>query len=782
MKNFLNRNKQKIILFLFFIGLTSIPFIFWGRLNFVGGDDTRLYYFFPYEFLKNFANNIISDNNISGLGYYFPNNYISSFVIFILVIKKVLFFINTQFLMFGLNISMGFLFFYFLLGNWIKNDEGNGFWIKVISSLFYCLSTFIYFTLYSALWPAMYLISIFPLTAYFLIRSYREDKLKYAVIAAIIFSLLGNFIGNIPWLFAILISLIPIFILAFFKDARRFLKHGFFFTLVFILLSFFSLIHFIYAPLVSSENDLNPVSRTSKNSTDDIKFNEDLIVSLTEDNNIIYPLFDLFHKSIQENFHWKTYDNYKNWSLRIMPINIIFLLVIFLALFNINKTSKEIRQLYIGAIISWLFALYFFTVNVGPYGIDLFLWLNKNVPGFSMFRNMYDKFGLAMAFTYALVLGVSLKILLDSINKNVIKKFILAILIILILLNAKSFILGESLKLSFRGVGNYFDTINDFNDDFKNLLAYVKNIDDSSRILWLPLSTDNYVIIQDSKLTNHYYVGPSPLKVLSDKNDFAGNYSFFKEGERLINDLILQKKYNDVGNFFRKMNVKYIIVNNDIPESWRISYMYSVQQPSNVYDAQQKEFQGVVLGKKIKSFGTKYTLYEINSKFDNEKIYLTKDPGIFPSNFADVVYKKISSAKYQITLSFKGKENLVFLDPYHKLWKLYLEPINQTSATSTPDIFKKNIFDDQHSMALNYANYWVIDSDYIKNNYSHSYYTENSDGSINVKLLLIFIPQMYFYGGLAVSLITLIICIIYLFYYKKNIRLIDLAVNHHKKT
>ena len=121
---------------------------------------------------------------------------------------------------------------------------------------------------------------------------------------------------------------------------------------------------------------------------------------------------------------------------------------------------------------------------------------------------------------------------------------------------------------------------------------------------------------------------------------------------------------------------------------------------------------------------------------------------------------------------------------YDKLYNIYLvknpskdwcNPIEFYNNTNTTEceqtqkffekeelsyLYEKPIFDNTHELVFYYANGWTIDPQYIKDNYSTEYYTENADGSINIELVMYFKPQSYFYLGLIISGIILLLCII----------------------
>ena len=63
--------------FLLFIlaALFLLPQLFWGKLYMVGGDDSRLYYLFPKQYLENFSFKVIANNTLGGNMGYFPVSY-----------------------------------------------------------------------------------------------------------------------------------------------------------------------------------------------------------------------------------------------------------------------------------------------------------------------------------------------------------------------------------------------------------------------------------------------------------------------------------------------------------------------------------------------------------------------------------------------------------------------------------------------------------------------------------------------------------------------------------
>lgn len=740
--------KEKIILWGLFLFLTFSPSLFWGDLKFIGGDDTRLYYFFHWEYLNNYALHLISDNNVSALGFYFPQSGIVPTVFLLGIFNAVasLFEVNVQLLFFGLNIGIGFLSFFFLLGNWISGNTV----LRVIASVLYATSTFVYFSFYSALWPGMYLVAVGPLSIHFFAKGVMERKAPLIVLSAIVVALFGNVISAVPWGVAFFLSIVPILAYLAFYHTRRFIFSLGGFLIVFFLAGAFYFVPFFHSIFSTSGDDLNIVTRIANNSEQMIADNNSLIDAVAKHNSVLYPFFNLFHKGLQRDFSWSSYEVYEKWSMPLLPINLLFLVIMISAFFFLRRErNKGIVILYLGSFSAWLGILYGFTANIGGWGLNIFFWLNEYVPGFSMFRNMYDKFGFALAFSYAFLFAISAQIITQYLKSEFKNKVFLVIAFVLVFLNGAPFILGKNFHATFRGTESTSDRITDFNQNYYDLVEVIKTLPGSSRILWLPFARSSYVAIRDREESNHYYLGPSPLQILAAKADYTGSESFFQKGN--IMEKTLDGRYNEVSSFLATMNVGYIVVNHDISEDIQGSFLYTYNQKGDIYDAQGKGFRRVLLGEKVADFGERYSLYEINKNFANEKIYVTDDTTKVPNAFDQVEYKKIASYEYKITIKgLSGKKNLVFLDPYHKQWELYFQKNNA--------IFLKG----SHDAVFDYANGWTIDPKYIKQNFPKDAYTINEDGSLNLDLTLYFKPQSYFYLGLIISGTTLVLCLGYL--------------------
>jgi len=752
---FFNYIHLKHITYIIFVAIIFIPDILWDTrgVKFIGGDDTMLYYFYPIEYIK-YLFNIISDNTAGALSSYFSQAQFIPTVFGIFVLKKYVFF--TQGMILGLNLAIGYLFFYHILNLFYKENK----YLNNIVSLLYPFSIFIYFTSYNSFFPSLFLISILPICIYYFLYGVITNKNIKIIISSIIFGLFSSPIINISWILAFFVCSIPILIYYGIKYRKQFLNKSVLFLCIMIGLSLFFIIPTVDSVLNKSEYDLNTINRVlSNDDTINRSYNTNLIKAVSQNNDIIYPLLGLFHKNLQEDFNWYTLNLFKSYYIKILFINTLVMGVIILTLLILNKKNNKIH-IYPYLILSLFLSIYFFTANVGVRGLDLFLFLNNNIPGFVMFRNMYDKFALALAFYYVLTFAIGANVLYGTIKNRFYKKLFLLSILMVTFLNIYPFITGKLYQNKiFRSTQSINDRISDFNQDFKDMSIYIQNMDaNTGRFLWLPMSESNYIPIWSGQI-NQYYLGQSPLLVLTGKNDFSSDMGFFitNNKDSIVNK-IKEGKFDEVAKFLQKRNVEYIILNKNLSQGIKDSYLYSNIENSDFFNIENSDFFKFIQGEKIKDFGDTYSIYKISNNFQNQKIYLKDryEESIFNNSLQSKInFSKKSSYEYTISIKDYNGEDIIFLEPYHQYWNLYL---------------KGNNIDENQNIVYEYANQWTIDPEYIKANFDKSYYKENSDGSIDIELTLYFKPQSYFYLGIIISGTTLILCLGYLGYafYRKR--------------
>jgi hypothetical protein len=723
---------KKFVLIFISILFLIFPFVIWGNTYVVGGDDTRLYYVFPKEFLQNYSFNIISDNTLAGaitgyqsVAYFAP-------VFLVIWILKAVPVLNTQMLMYGINFALGFISFYLLMGLWIKPSNALGFPVKVLSSLFYILSPYLINTVYINQMLAMYLVSCLPLSFFLFIKGLREDKSILILLSVVIFSIFSSGINSLPWFGSFLICSLPLLMSEFAHRPKRFIKGAIIFFIVYTLCNVYWIFHYVYSFVHNvGLNSIYQYFSSSSFVADNLRIIRGVATIF---NPLNVPLDSMNNRLTQQ------------FSVFAVPFLIFFIVIILAPLLN-----RKITTGYLVGLLGFLLSWYLFSPGFGQWGPDVFIFLSVHVPFFTMFRDMSDKFGISLAFYYAFVFCISMNVFTDKIKNTKYAFLFVCILASLITVNALSLFS----ILNKQGVA-YSKFSGVFPDDFTNLIEYLRANPNPSRIVWLPLNSPTYLYIQDPLSPKNYYSGLSPIRELANKSDIIGRFGFITQADLFMGEKIFQllgqKDYQAIGRIYQQLDVKYIVEDKTLKPK-EIDKFYFNFFNIDLAGTEGKLYKENILGKKISDFGNSYSLYEINDKYFTDKLYLVDKPTQLPqlSNF--ISYTKNSSSEYSISINrLKGKKTLVFLDPYYKNWNLYIvKPGNK----DIPYQLGKNI------VVFSYANGWVLDTESIKYNISNKYYSINSDGSINLKLRLYFEPEKYNRYLYGISLLTFAGIIIY---------------------
>lgn len=194
----------------------------------------------------------------------------------------------------------------------------------------------------------------------------------------------------------------------------------------------------------------------------------------------------------------------------------------------------------------------------------------------------------------------------------------------------------------------------------------------------------------------------------------------------------------------------------------------------------------------------------------SDKIYQLKNtkPRIFVQNTdsstkgagePQLYFQRINPTKYKISIKgLKDEANLNFLENYHKDWKLYLVEPSEKSETNLYNqipnwcikkdqqnngateclgnqkftewdelkyLSTKRVADGTHTKYSDYGNKWTVskeellkqvqDNRGMDQNDKDENIKTNSDGSVNMELVLYFQPQTPFYIALILSLLTI---------------------------
>lgn len=765
---FIKKHHIFILNLLIVLFLLILPYILFKGKLYVSGDDTRLYYAYPFEYFKEFT--FSSWHHFSSVGANGP----TQFMIPLLLIWSVLDLIvpskaSLSYLGFSFPLVLGVIFFQLFTNELLKKQRSVE---AFLGSVFFISSPILISNQYFIFLSTIWLLPTIPLVSYLFLKFNRTGSFKYvavAVASCLIFSI-GLF--SIPWILGYILPFsVPIILYLVFGNIRNkalYLRRSLTFFILLALSQSFWLVSFGMTYFGGS--DVNFGSKVLSNEVADT-FSPTVLATAT--GNIVYPLLNLFHRQIAFDFGWDLKNVFESFYDRIVFINFFFVGLLFSGLFLYKKyLEKDEIRVYLIVLCAFMISLFFFTVNIGPLK-DIFLLLG-NIPGFVMFRNFYDKFALSYIFYYAFLLSISL-VILRRFNKRIFVSVVLILLAISILNFSQVGSIINAPLWQTRSIGRNIE----IPEEYLEFMSQInKEVLSSENIITIPFGTALYSVIRDVD-SNNAYIGTSPVKLFSGVNDFSGFMSFyFSDAKGIIENLIINKEYKDLSEFLRTYNVNYAFVNKNIPQPVLDSW---------VFDQRMNESQDQ---------GFMDSLFEkppvIISKNGNYELYRLKESNtILVSD--NIYFKRINEFKFRIYIkNLDEKQDLYFNDSFSSSWRLY--PIKKPNndwcnviwsvdrvrvckekknvyfqAEDLSLFFRGDIFSDTHRPFTEYfTNSWEINGDLFRNELGEEYYTTNEDGSINIELILYFTPQNYFYIGTIISSLTVVGVFFYMWKLKER--------------
>lgn len=676
------RSKRKLSLhvIVFFI-LILTPLLFWGNTLYrLGGDDSLFYYLRPWEMLDKYVFNLYTKNNPGSLGVFGTQSYQVPFLYLISILKRFLPYVNTQSLFYGLNLSIGYIGFIALLRE-IKVGKLK-IELEIVSGLSYVFSNFSIYTLWGHQLFPLYLISVFPFCLFLFSRGVRRNSTVHIIVLALLLSVFSILSMSVPWTLGTIICFLPFFLVLASKNILRFLKHLVIFTVIYSVINaywMYPLAQSFFIGGTGSTDILNTsVTNTKANNA------VDTIISVTSGNSVLSPILNQFHISTQRNNSWTSYSVFLKWGLYLYPLMVVYpLLYVTKLIFDRPKKLD-----YYVIFFVWVVSIYFFTVKVfGQTGLEFFIWLNNSIPGFNMFKNMFDKFGYAMAISTSLLIAFSIDVCCRIQDKNK-YNFVVGLLLALQIITATPFILDWYHKFPISGTLTSYSNIVDLNNDYYEMVNYFKNSEDESKILWLPLNIANYTPIRGKDATNNYYFGVSPLTFLANKNDIAGFIGLGPYSEEM-ETAIINGNTERVLSVLSMLNINYVIVNKDVSSELNNSYLY----PGGIYQKQMNpEFLKQILGKKVAEFGNKYSVYSINEKYLSRRIELRKT---LEDVDRGVKIDEVTDDKFKVSFEVLEDEQLLILRETNNAgWKILSDRGRDLNISQ--------------SSSQKYGNQWVI--------------------------------------------------------------------------
>lgn len=231
-------------------------------------------------------------------------------------------------------------------------------------------------------------------------------------------------------------------------------------------------------------------------------------------------------------------------------------------------------------------------------------------------------------------------------------------------------------------------------------------------------------------------------------------YSFFQQSNANIG-------YFDVGNTaFSKNDYKFYLdnisslknledINLDNLSEYGVDFLV-IQKDFNYNFTPYYTFknQDIEIEKMVDKNVDKLNVVLENDFFNVYKINVNKNS----SSETSAELLKINPTKYLIILNNLDSEKVIRLNKsFHKYWVVF--PVKEFSWWKAP--FLKPMADRNHYVEYGYANAW---------NLSQEDLDRAKDENGEVKLVLYFLPQTYFYYGIVVSITTMLILVGYLIF------------------
>lgn len=545
---------------------------------------------------------------------------------------------------------------YFLIKITIEEElkKNLNFWgakyISLIGAIFYLLNPFSMSQVFGRSLNIQYLsFVLLPLFLLLYIRGLKTRNLIYgflSLIPSFIFSGAYGSFGYIPALW-FLVFLYTVFYLWKNRSKREIIFGIFFLSFVFlswIMVNLFWIIPVfklggqqLAASLNATEENLGSLRGVSKH------FSLPILIRLLHTGYFYEDLYGIVYSSL--------FFVIISW---IIPVVSFFSLTLF------KKVTSF--KFYLTLFVISLF------ISLGsnfPTGW-LFEFIFEAVPAFQMYRNPYEKFGLIFLLAYTPFFALGTLVLSEKLAAFFKHQRLKYFWVVLILFLVSGIFVWPMWKGIFAG-GYRINTWINVPDYYKNANDWLNQQDGDFRLLHLPLIPGDGIRYK----WDHPYQGIEPSEFLFDRASIAQNIPFNKQYYNVLLQRIgifqpnifgsdpdltnSEFKSEKLGEELAKLNIRYIVLHNDIDVSFG---GFKTPQETAVYLAKDKKII------KVKSFG-QLDIYEVEIPQNIQIIY---------SPSTTLIYEKINPAFYKVKVTDEVKPfNLNFLMSYNSNWHAVID-------------------------------------------------------------------------------------------------------------
>lgn len=668
------------------LGLLLLPYYLFGGKLFIGGDDSRLFYAYPLEFIQ--AAPSSSWYTFSGIGLdnpsqaFLPMLYLLTALDTVIPSKVVL-----SYLAFSAPPVLGFIFFQKFLAEVIRR-HGRYRAEILLGGLFYVLSPILIINQLSVFLTSVWLIALLPITLFYFARYLKTGRFLYVVLNIGWSTLLSIGLYAIPWLLGFAIPLllgVGVSLRWLSRVQRvRLLKQSLIFWGLLVVSQAFWLLPFASAFVGGEASSygsqvLSPATRDTFSS----------IVNATSHGSILYPLLDLFHRQIAFDFNWDLKHVFSSFYDITRWPNVLFPIVLVSGLLLVRKRLHRIERLVLGGgLVAFIISLLLFTVNVGPFK-QVFLWLGY-IPGFAIFRNAYDKFALGYILLYAIVLTLLLVVLSRRLGPRL-RVLLLVVFGLLVVLNAAPVkrLVDKPLWTTEKTY-----TTSTIPAEYERFMVELRQaVPATTNVLSVPFGISSYTLIKDEG-SDRVFAGKSPVKLFSGINDFSGTLSFSPDIAAHLRSLIVERRYDELRNLLDSYNISYAIETRNIPTPALDSYLFDREVLAKL----DQQFRDNLYSHQVVSSDEgNYQLYKLKSQIasgrDDQTVVRT------PTTVLAVADSRQLNGPVQLA-NFRSRTQTVISGPPApaEAGQLFAVPANDSRLLPTGRYLLPNFFRDVYPM------------------------------------------------------------------------------------
>ncbi len=591
---------------------------------------------------------------------------------------------------------------FFLVKHLTKSDIAG-----LIGSIVFCFNTY-FLSINSQGHLSLTVACAFANFAFlFFIKSLEKLSISYSIITSLTFFIVGSYDFRFLYILSYILFAYTIFYVFFvakikvknYKESAKYFLLALTPYLLYILMA----AYWVIPTLVSGEIIDNQVLRREI---------------------IFRDYWGIFEAMTLSHTFW---GNLPIWSTPTNYVNMYYFAIPILAALGYYINKKN--QIYTFFLVFSIIGILLSKQNGVPFEW-FYDWMFENFPGFKAFREA-TKFYYIIAISYAVLIGGLSKSIWEikswkKINKNrliLVKTAALLSISSVFLVNTYGILTGsigslytpKEKQIEYELLNNY---LNDNSENYRTFLV-------ARDSLWMPYST---------KIPKYYLsrvVGMDGWNNLDNYDKISG---------KPFVDILFQDFSNNLLDYY---STKYVILPIIENESYNDDFSFHFRIGRDYYVDLMKEIDYL---KKIDINAGDIIVYENEDPLP--RVYLS-DKQVSLNNrpeYEEVNFVQITQYKYKVEINNLSKKTyLNFTDTYHSSWKARIG----NDFNWFDSIIKKNYFlpDSFHFSNDHYLNYFVIDPNYIRNNYSLEEYSENPDGSINMNIYLYYQPQAYFYVG-----------------------------------